>query len=75
MFLFLVGLQVDIVSKECAESARQAFSYRLYTRVLELEAQLEVYEQDVLQWWACSPYSTYCRMMSLWRTPMWLVSI
>ena len=41
MYDFLVGLQVDIVPKRCAESACQPFGHRLCTRVQALEAQLE----------------------------------
>ena len=47
IYKFLIGLQVDIVPKGCVDTIHRPIAHRLYSRVLELEAQLEVYVADV----------------------------
>ena len=47
IYNFLIGLQVDIVPNGCADTNRHPIAHRLYCRVLELEARLEVYVADV----------------------------
>ena len=44
---FLVGLQVGIVPKGCAEPAHRLLSHELCTRVQALEAQREASAEDV----------------------------
>ena len=47
IYKFLIGLQVDIVPKGYADTIRRLIAHRLYSRVLELEARLEVYVANV----------------------------
>ena len=58
IYIFLIGQQVDIVPKGCADA--HPIAHQLYSRLLELEAQLEVYVADVQSYKLCQ---SYCNIM------------
>ena len=43
------GIQIDVVPKGGKDGERRPIAHRLFARVLELEAKLEIFVQDVTQ--------------------------
>ena len=48
-FIHSEGIQVDVVPKGGRNGERRPIAHRLHAQVLELEAKLETYVQDVTQ--------------------------